>query len=223
MCNGVKSNSLSPYFFVFMMAFTGGFADAASFILLGVFSGHVTGNSVLSLIWVIEGNYSKLFTSVAALLGFIVGTFGGIVWRKNIQQTKNMYQALIFQLILVTAVFMVRNTWGETAASTLIFTLGLSCTLGVQNGFYMRVGNTSVHTTYITGISTSLVEALLYTKKTKSDRNFSKKIFAILMSAFVFGAGVGALMSYHFGLNGFMLIIPLISISAVVCFFYLRE
>lgn len=220
MCDGIKSDRLLPYFFVFMMAFSGGFADAASFILIGVFSGHLTGNSILSLIRIIEGDYSALFISILALIGFIAGTLSGIIWRRNILHAKNMYLPIILQLVLVIVVVAVKKTLGETVASTYIFAIGLSFSLGVQNGVYTHIVKASIHTTYITGVTTSLFEGLLYPDNTNSDKVFSRKIFAILSSAFVLGAGVGAFVSHHFGVDGFMLIIPLIFISAVVCFLY---
>lgn len=214
-----KMNFL-PCAFVFFMAFTGGFADAASFILIGTFSGHLTGNSILSLIWVIDSNYRAFFVSVTALIGFIVGTILGIIWRKNIKQEKNMYLPMICQLALVIIIIIIKKLSGEAMISNYIFAFGLSFSLGIQNGVYNRILKTNIHTTYITGITTSLFEALLYTDKSNLDKVFNKKIFALISSGFVFGAGTGAFMTHHFNIDGFMLIILLISISTILCYLF---
>lgn len=213
----MKSDNPLPGIFVFTLAFTGGFADASSFILLGVFSGHLTGNSVLSLIQLISGDYAALSVSVTALAGFIAGTVAGIVWRRHIRRERNRYLLMIPQFILIAACAVLWKTMGGTQPGNWFFAAGLSFALGIQNGGFSRLFGSPVHTTYITGTTTSLLLSLLETDRPDVAAVRDRRIHAVIPCAFVLGAGGGALMTYHFHLGGFLALIPIVLFSALLC------
>ena len=95
----------------------------------------------------------------------------------------------------------------------------LSLALGLQNGAFRRVGGISVHTTYLTGMITSLIstEAEQYTSEEVPHdvRAHDPKIelLCVIWIAFVVGAGTGAALVLHFGALGMLgaalLLIPL--------------
>jgi len=96
----------------------------------------------------------------------------------------------------------------------------VSLALGLQNGAFRRVGGISVHTTYLTGMITSLIST--ETEKYASEvippsvrvHDPKKGLFYEIWIAFVFGAGIGAVMVLHFKAFGMLgaavLLIPLI-------------
>src|SRR5690348_6473253 len=60
------------------LAFAGGALDATSYLGLGkVFTGNMTGNTVLLVTGLADGTDAHPLRSAAALGGFIVGTFAG--------------------------------------------------------------------------------------------------------------------------------------------------
>jgi len=101
-----------------------------------------------------------------------------------------------------------------------IFVIFVSLALGLQNGAFGRVGGISVHTTYLTGMITSLIsmETEKYTSETvpPAVRAPDPKIGLLckIWIAFVLGAGTGAAMVLHFKelgmLGAAVLLIPLI-------------
>lgn len=209
--------NLLAYLFIFAMAFTGGFADAASFILVGTFSGHVTGNTVLSFIQLTQGQYTDLLLSLMALTGFCIGSLTGIVWRQNIKIQNNTCIPIVLQLFLITFAIAAKKTFPQYPESTYIFILAFSFSLGLQNGAYNHICQAKIHTTYISGTTTTLLEALFYTDKTKPAQIFGRNVTLTLVSAFGLGACTGAFMTYHFNMNGTLLLIPIIFISAILC------
>src|SRR5260370_15396278 len=77
-----------------------------------------------------------------------------------------------------------------------IFVIFVSLALGLQNGAFRRVGGISVHTTYLTGMITSLIstEAEKYTSDLPPTPVGAPDpkigLLCRIWSAFVFGAGI---------------------------------
>jgi uncharacterized membrane protein YoaK (UPF0700 family) len=90
----------------------------------------------------------------------------------------------------------------------------LSLALGLQNGAFRRVGGISVHTTYLTGMITSLIatEAEQYASEEvpRDVRAQDPKIELLcgIWTAFVLGAGTGAALVLHFGAVGVLGAVP---------------
>jgi len=98
-----------------------------------------------------------------------------------------------------------------------IFVIFLSLALGLQNGAFRCVGGISVHTTYLTGMITSLIstEAEQYSSEPHDVRAHDPKIELLcgIWIAFGVGAAAGAALVLHFGTLGMLgaalLLIPL--------------
>jgi uncharacterized membrane protein YoaK (UPF0700 family) len=86
----------------------------------------------------------------------------------------------------------------------------VSLALGLQNGAFRCVGGVSVHTTYLTGMITSLIssETEKYTSEVLPPpaRAADPKIGVLcrISIAFVLGAGTGAAMVLHFRALGIL-------------------
>jgi len=86
----------------------------------------------------------------------------------------------------------------------------VSLALGLQNGAFRRAGGISVHTTYLTGMITSLIstEAEQYASQVVPPPVGAHDpkiiLFCGIWIAFVLGAGTGAAMVLHFGAVGML-------------------
>jgi uncharacterized membrane protein YoaK (UPF0700 family) len=91
-----------------------------------------------------------------------------------------------------------------------IFVISVSLALGLQSGGFRHVGGISVHTTYLTGMITSLIstesEKYISGALPVSSRAPDPKIELLsgVWIAFVVGAGTGAAMVLHFGAVGML-------------------
>lgn len=202
--------------FFAILAFIGGFVDASSFIMFETFTGHLTGNSILSVIYLAKFNWSMLALTIVSIIGFFLGTLGSS-WLK-IRKGKTTLQPfiLLLALCLFTLVF---SLYFFVPAfyfdSTSIFLISLS--MGMQNGYFSKLDSTGVHTTYITGMTTNCIGAFL--KKPGFDAGKKDYIYPIF--CFVLGGFCGGAVSNYLGYRGFALVlIPLI--IAVLLSFKLR-
>src|SRR5712664_398215 len=70
----VPSNIRQPDTWVsFGLAFVGGYGDAASFVLAKTFTGHVTGNLVLTAIAVAAHDWRAALEPLSAIVTFLIG------------------------------------------------------------------------------------------------------------------------------------------------------
>lgn len=200
----VESEGHIPFFL--LLAFIGGFVDASSFVIFNVFTGHLTGNSILSVIYLANMDLSLLLLSVVSILGFLSGTLFG-TWGR-IKSTLPLLHAysLVTVLTLFSIVFALYFFVPEFYSTNLsIFMISLA--MGLQNGCFNKVGSISFHSTYITGMTTSCINAFI----NKGNGESGKKIFLFSILLFICGGGAGALLSVNYHFIGFsFIILPLL-------------
>jgi uncharacterized membrane protein YoaK (UPF0700 family) len=205
----------------FGLAFVGGYCDAASFVLARTFTGHVTGNLVLAAIAVAAHDWRAVLEHLSAIVTFLMGISLSVVIVRPLEAwpSLRLLPAImgIEAILIVTASLALAS---DTAHGIEIFVIFVSLALGLQNGAFRRVGGISVHTTYLTGMITSLIST--ETEKYASGvippsvRVLDPKIGLLceIWIAFVLGAGTGAAMVLHFKALGMLgaavLLIPLI-------------
>ena len=202
------------------LAFVGGYGDAASFVLAKTFTGHVTGNLVLAAIAVAAHDWRATLGPLSAIVTFLIGIFLSLLLVRPLKAWSSwpLLPTImgIEVILIVTASFALSS---GLAYRVGIFVILLSLALGIQNGAFRRIGGISVHTTYLTGMITSLIstEAEQYaSEEVPHDvRAHDPKIELLcgIWIAFVLGAGAGAAMSFHFKALGMLgaalLLIPL--------------
>lgn len=209
---------LSLYMILF--SFIGGFADASSFVVSGVFTGHLTGNFVLSTVYAVTQNYHLLGFSIIALIGFISGTTLGSWFRikKEILIAYKTSIALIFQLTIIVFIFFV-NIYFNNNISHIIFLGGLSFALGLQNGTIHSFHKMNIHSTYVTGMTTSLINNLLSLQQNDPDhaqKSALYKIQFLMILAFVTGALTGAACIHFMQFFGFSVLVILLLITIIL-------
>jgi uncharacterized membrane protein YoaK (UPF0700 family) len=205
----------------FGLAFIGGYGDAASFVLAKTFTGHVTGNLVLAAIAIAARNWRAVLEHVSAIVTFLIGIFLSVVILRRLKAWPSwplLPTVMGIEVILIAAASFALAS--DMAHGVEMFVIFVSLALGLQNGAFRRVGGISVHTTYLTGMITSLISA--ETEKYASEmippsaRVDDPKIGLLceIWIAFVLGAGTGAAMVLHFKALGMLgaavLLIPLI-------------
>jgi uncharacterized membrane protein YoaK (UPF0700 family) len=202
------------------LAFVGGYGDAASFVLAKTFTGHVTGNLVLAAIAVAANDWRATLGPFSAIITFLIGMFLSVLIVRPLKAWSSwplLPTIMGIEVILIVAASFALSS--GLAHRVGIFVIFLSLALGLQNGAFRRVGGISVHTTYLTGMITSLIstEAEQYTSEEVPHdvRAHDPKIelLCVIWIAFVVGAGTGAALVLHFGALGMLgaalLLIPL--------------
>jgi uncharacterized membrane protein YoaK (UPF0700 family) len=191
------------------LAFVGGYGDAASFVLAKTFTGHVTGNLVLAAIAVAAHEWRAALGHLSAIFAFLIGIFASVLIVRPLKAWPSwpLLPAImgIEVILIVAASFALAS---GMAHGLEIFVFFVSLALGLQNGAFRRAGGISVHTTYLTGMITSLIstEAEQYASEVIPPvvRTQNQRIGLLcgIWIAFVFGAGTGAAMVLHFRVLG---------------------
>jgi uncharacterized membrane protein YoaK (UPF0700 family) len=205
----------------FGLAFVGGYCDAASFVLAKTFTGHVTGNLVLAAVAVAAHDWRAALEPLSAIATFLIGISLSVLIGRPLKawpSCPSLPTIMGTEVILIVAASLALAS--HMAHGVEIFVIFVSLALGLQNGAFRRVGVISVHTTYLTGMITSLIST--ETEKYASEvvpltvRAPNPKIGLLcgIWIAFVLGAGTGAAMVLHFRALGMLgaalLLIPLV-------------
>jgi uncharacterized membrane protein YoaK (UPF0700 family) len=202
------------------LAFVGGYGDAASFILAKTFTGHVTGNLVLSAIAVAAHEWRPALGHLSAIVTFLIGIFVSVLIVRPLTAWSSwplLPTIMGMEVILIVLASLALAS--AMAHGIEIFVIFVSLALGLQNGAFRRAGGISVHTTYLTGMITSLISAqgekyasgvLPVSSRAPDPKN---ELLCGIWIAFVAGAGAGAALVFHFGAVGMLgaalLLIPL--------------
>ena len=195
----------------FGLAFVGGYGDAAGFVLAKTFTGHVTGNLVLGAIAVAAHDWRATLGHLSAIVTFLIGVLVSVLIARPFKAWPSapfLPIVMGIEVILIVAASLVLAS--DVAHGVAIFVIFVSLALGLQNGAFRRVGGITVHTTYLTGMITSLVsaEAEKYAFEVVSPpvRAPDPQIGLLcgIWIAFVLGAATGAAMVLHFKALGML-------------------
>ncbi len=132
-------------------AFAGGYADAAGYLLVRTFTGHVTGNLVLLALALLTGHAAAIAPRVLAVAGFSLATGAGFRLSASGGIRSLAVSFAVQALLLLPAGFAAArmHPW--------YLILALSLALGIQNGVVTSIGGVSLHTTFLSGDVTSLI------------------------------------------------------------------
>jgi uncharacterized membrane protein YoaK (UPF0700 family) len=204
----------------FGLAFVGGYGDAASFVLAKTFTGHVTGNLVLGAIAVAAHDWRAMVGHLSAIVTFLVGVLLSTLLVEPLKAWPSwplLPTVMGIEAILLAAASLTVASHELDGAG--LFVIFVSLALGLQNGAYRHAGGISVHTTYLTGMITSLIstEAEKHTSETVSPPvsvpDPKMDLLLGIWIAFVLGAGIGAaivLLFRAFGMLGAALVLVLL-------------
>ena len=192
-----------------LFGFVGGYADAAGYLLLKSFTGHVTGNSVLFAISLVARDWHLAGLQLWAVICFLGGTVASLLLLDRAPLHRNRSSALrisfAFEAFLIAAAAHI--LWYHWPADHLMSLTCLCFALGIQNGAVNKIQGISVHTTFITGLTTKILNMAAREKKPQFE------ILAALALSFCLGAVTSALVTDRF--QSISLLVPVAIVLAI--------
>jgi len=190
-------------------AFLDGYCDAISFFLVGTFTGHVTGNSVLAAMRVALFDARGTLACSLAILFFLAGTFLGA---RLAQTLAGRSERFILQATMGVEVALILVGYlavsGTSPIRNELYIAALALAMGLQNGAFRRANGLTVHTTCVSGMFTNVVTDFAISRPLpagdppNSKLSAQSQLFGGIFVFFVFGALVGALIVSRFHANG---------------------
>ena len=191
------------------LAFVGGYGDAASFVLAKTFTGHLTGNFVLTAISLANQDWPNLSRRLLAIALFLAGILLSVTleqWLVKRPARSLLPVVLALEITLILAAFFALAA--PLAAGLELFVIFMALALGLQNGAWRGAGGLTVHSTYVTGMVTNLMAlgAKRYltqaARETRTDPRAS--LLLSIWLAFVSGALLGAVLVLYFSFRGIL-------------------
>jgi uncharacterized membrane protein YoaK (UPF0700 family) len=210
----------TPFRISIGLAFIGGYADASSFLLARAFTGHLTGNCVLAAVSAAGKDWYLTLDRILAVTVFLGGILVSLILNRfafaRLRQSSLAIAMLIEVLLFLSAFLFVGNRANE------LFIVCMCLALGIQNGALHGTNGISVHSTYMTGMVTTLMHKGFdhFSSKGSPKEESAKQpdhlaitVLASMWFSFIFGAVTGAVMviSFHrIGLLGIVLVLILL-------------
>jgi len=189
------------------LAFVGGYADASSYLLARTFTGHLTGNCVLAAVSAASKDWYLMLDRLLAVIVFLAGILVSLILNRFVPVRLRQYSLAIAMfievLLIVSASLLLMNR-----ANVELFIVCMCLALGIQNGALNKTNGISVHSTYMTGMVTTLMQKsfgrLSLKRSSKEDlprdsARLTIQVLAPMWSSFIFGAFTGAMIvsSFH--------------------------
>jgi uncharacterized membrane protein YoaK (UPF0700 family) len=205
------------------LAFVGGYADASSYLLARTFTGHLTGNCVLAAVSAASGDWSLTLDRILAVIVFLVGILSSSILNRfapNRLRRSSLAVAMLIELLL----FLSAALFLSHSANKELFIVCMCLALGIQNGALHKTNGVSVHSTYMTGMVTMLMQKSFdhFSTKQNPRDDFSREsarltiqVLAPMWISFILGALMGAVMVLCFrwiGLLGMAFLLILLMI-----------
>src|SRR5712675_323756 len=205
----MSENSQIDFWLSLGLAFIGGYCDAAGYVLAKTFTGHITGTLVLAAISLASHDWRTLLRHLLAIVVFLTGVVSILISERLISRSPSrslLPVVMTIEIVLISTAYLALTS--HLKARFGLFVGCVSFALGLQNGAFSQAGGISVHTTYLTGMITSLLktEAQRHSSETTvHDRLASAQKVRLLGGVwlvFVVGAAVGAAMVFWLGALG---------------------
>lgn len=167
-----------------LLAFTGGYLDAYTWIIHGVMANAQTANLVLLWVYGSVGDWTKALHFVPPILAFAVGIVAASWLRRAARERASAISTLL-EILLLVIIAVLHNRLPDLAG-----TLGISFA-AVQSAVFTRVEGVLYSSVMITGNMRQAIEGMFAV----ASRNGSLRppgIFAVLCITFGLGAALGA-------------------------------
>src|SRR5258706_9370524 len=155
----MSENDSSDSWLSLGLAFVGGYCDAAGYVLAKTFTGHITGALILAAISVASHDWRTFLRHFLAIALFLTGVASILISERFIVRTPSRFVlpiAMTAEIVLIAIAYFALAS--HLAAKFGLFVGCMSLALGLQNGAFSKAGGISVHTTYLTGMITSLLK-----------------------------------------------------------------
>lgn len=213
----MKNKELEGFGLSAFLALSGGFQDAYTYITRNhVFSNAQTGNVILMTQNLMEGQLAKALSYALPISAFILGIFiAEQLQGKKSEETLFHWQAKILFIEISTLFFVgfLAEQWNSIATMLVSF----SCALQVQ-AFQRLNGNPYASTMCIGNIKSGTAAFSVFIREKKKEKLIVSLHYLGIVTIFAIGAGLGALLSRHFGypviwISCLLLFVPFVFIS----------
>ena len=211
-----------------VLAFNAGAVNAGGFLVVGMYTSHMTGFVSLLADNIVLGNMALVLGAVGVLLAFTLGAAVTAIlvnWaRQNALRSEYAAPLLLEALLLLVFGLLGATLNRQTPFAVPLTVLVLAFTMGLQNALVSKISSSQIRTTHMTGIVTDIgieLGKLLYRNRTASPpesrvraNRIKLRLFGTLLAAFVGGGIVGAA---GFKYAGFIWVVPLALLLLALC------
>lgn len=193
-----------------LLAFTGGYLDAYTWIIHGVMANAQTANLVLLCVHGAVGEWGRALHFVPPILAFAVGVVIAAWLRRATGERASAISTLI-EILLLVLVGVLHNRLPDLAG-----TLGISCVAAMQAAVFTKVEGMTYSTVMITGNMRQAIEGMFTAASGGRPPGTLRRsgIFMAVCVAFGLGAAAGALATK--GIPDLALGIPVIGLLIVL-------
>lgn len=212
----------------YLMAFNAGAINAGGFMVLHLYTSHMTGFVSMLADNLVLGNTALVLSAVGALLAFTTGAAMTAIlvnWARHLhlRSTYALPLLLVALLMLVFGLVGAVTMHWTTMFAVPMTVLLLSFMMGVQNATLTKMSHATIRTTHMTGVITDLgmeLGKMLFWNRAGRQTpqyvqaNWSRvRLFAGLLLMFLVGGLAGAWGFQHWG---FVCVLPLALILIAV-------
>ncbi|WP_314945400.1 YoaK family protein [Bradyrhizobium cosmicum] len=190
-----------------LLAFTGGYLDAYTWIIHGVMANAQTANLVLLWVYGSIGNWAKALHFIPPILAFAVGIMAAAWLRRATGERASAISTLVEILLLIT-IAILHNRLPDLAG-----TLGISFVAAVQSAVFTRVEGVLYSSVMITGNMRQAIEGV-FAVASGDGALRPPVIFAILCVTFGLGAAFGAFATKQ--IPNLALAVPVVALLVVL-------
>ena len=203
-----------------MLAFNAGAINAGGFLLVHMYTSHMTGFASMLADNIVLGNTKLVLGAVGALLAFTAGAaFTAVLvnWSRQHWLRSEYALPLLVEAVLLLLFGVMGGTLDrQTPFAVPLTLLVLAFTMGLQNALVSKISNSQIRTTHMTGVITDLgieLGKLLYWNRTATPfdsrvraNRIKLRLYGTLLGMFILGGLTGAIGFKHVG---FVAVLPL--------------
>jgi uncharacterized membrane protein YoaK (UPF0700 family) len=174
-----------------LLAFTGGYLEAYTWIVHHVFANAQSANLVFLWVYMTGGEWLKAARYVPPLLAFIVGVIAACGLRRFVPERATRI-SLILEIVFLFIVALIHNRLPGIAG-----TLGLSLVAAFQTVSFPRVEGITYNSVMVTSNFRQTIEGLFaaFAGSTEARPFHRPYLFGAMCVAFGTGAAIGAILT----------------------------
>ena len=211
-----------------LLAFNAGAVNAGGFLVVAMYTSHMTGFASLLADNLVLGNMKLVLGAAGTLAAFIAGaafTAVQVNWARQ-KGLRSEYALPLFVEALLLLLFglMGATLNRQTPLAVPLTVLVLAFTMGLQNALVSKISSSQIRTTHMTGIVTDIgieLGKMLYWNRNAHApdshvraNHMKLRLYSTLLGAFLAGGVVGAA---GFKYVGFIWVVPQALLLLALC------
>ena len=196
-----------------LLAFNAGAVNAGGFLLVGMYTSHMTGFASMLADNLVLGQLRLVLGAFGALLAFVCGAASTALlvhWARQRHLRSEYALPLSLEAVLLLLFGLIGATLHQqTPFAVPLAVLVLAYAMGLQNALVTKISSAQIRTTHMTGVITDLgieLGKMLYwngpqTPQSSSVRanRLKLRLYGNLLAMFIAGGLVGAMGFKQFG------------------------